>query len=280
MPRCALLRPDIPERAVEPFRKVSPDLKAIADLTGAADVSAALIFGGDGTVHRHLSQLSLRKIPALIVPVGSGNDFAKALGIRNNGIALAAWQRFCATGKNVRTIDLGRIHSVGQEILFCCVAGMGLDADSNARANRMRPWLRSHGGYVIAAIQSIAAGRRAKIHMRSPLVENRSRSWLLAVGNAHRYGGGARIVPQANVDDGLLDVCFVRDMSKFKLLCVLPTVFWGGHLRLKEVSYYRVAVLEVDSDPELQIYADGEPVCETPAKFSVLPQALKVIVPL
>jgi diacylglycerol kinase (ATP) len=249
-------------------------------LAETGDASAALIFGGDGTVNRHLGELSRRRIPTLVVPVGSGNDFARALGIKNQRSALRAWNAFSCGAANVRAIDLGVIRSGGQPILFCCVAGMGVDADSNARANRMPAWLRSHGGYVLAAVESIVAGRSARIDMRSAAVEIDQACWLLAVGNAHSYGGGARIVPQASLDDGLLDVCIVKKMSKLKLLSVLPSVFWGGHLRLKEVSYYRVPALEVEADPRLEIYADGEPAGRTPAAFSVLPQALNVIIPV
>ena len=76
-----------------------------------ADWDAALIFGGDGTVHRHLPQLHATRIPVLVVPCGSGNDFAKALGIRSVEIALRAWQQFCADGNNVREIDLGVVRA-------------------------------------------------------------------------------------------------------------------------------------------------------------------------
>ena len=88
-----------------------------------------------------------------------------------------------------------------------------------------------------------------------------------------------KIAPEARLDDGLLDVCLVAKMSKLKLLCALPTVFWGGHVNLKEVDYFRSAGVRLESDPALAIYADGEPVCRTPAEFRVIGRALKVIIP-
>jgi diacylglycerol kinase (ATP) len=78
----------------------------------------------------------------------------------------------------------------------------------------------------------------------------------------------------------MLDVCVVRQMSKLKLLFALPSVFWGGHTRLKEVSYFRSEKVRLECDPELEIYADGEPVCRTPASVTLLPRALRVIVPV
>jgi len=159
MKAVALLHPDTPERAVRPFQEICPELRVIAGLYAAEDVSAALIFGGDGTIHRYLPELHRYKIPGLVVPCGSGNDFAKALGIRNVKIAFAAWKHFCRSGDNIRAVDLGVIRTRDKEILFCCVAGGGLDAKSNALANRMPAWLRARGGYVLAALRSLATGQ-------------------------------------------------------------------------------------------------------------------------
>jgi diacylglycerol kinase (ATP) len=287
MTAVALLHPDVSPKAVKPFQKISPELQIKPDLRCAENLQAAVIFGGDGTVHRYLPELHKCKLPVLVVPAGSGNDFAKALGIRNAHVALRAWRDFCAGKKNVKHIDLGLIRSHNEETLFCCVAGAGLDAATNARANRMPVWLRSRGGYLLAALWSLAVGRTAAISVRSqetvPPDTNLSSSaqpaWLVAVGNAHRYGSGLKIVPEARLDDGLLDVCLVAEMSKFKLLCALPTVFWGGHVGLKQVQYFRTARVLLEANPGLEIYADGEPVCRTPAEFSIIGGALNVIVP-
>src|SRR5580765_4313717 len=142
MTAIALLHPDVPPKVVDRFRSSGVEIKIQDNLEQPENLSAALIFGGDGTVHRNLPQLHQQKIPTLVVPAGSGNDFAKALEIRSVEIALRAWQRFCADGSNVREIDLGVIHAGGEEILFCCVAGVGMDAEANARANRMPQWLK------------------------------------------------------------------------------------------------------------------------------------------
>src|SRR5512146_1808979 len=122
MTAVALLHPSLSPRVVRPFQRITPDLLIRQDLENTDTLHAALIFGGDGTVHRHLPELHKHKIPALVVPAGSGNDFAKALGILNRHAALEAWKRFCSGGDNVTQIDLGTIRSEGQETLFCCVA--------------------------------------------------------------------------------------------------------------------------------------------------------------
>ena len=86
----ALLHPKVPRQAIEPFRRISPNVTFRENLELSSDLEAVLIFGGDGTVHRHLSGFHRHKVPVLIVPKGSGNDFAKALGITSEAVALRA----------------------------------------------------------------------------------------------------------------------------------------------------------------------------------------------
>jgi diacylglycerol kinase (ATP) len=282
----ALLHPDVSSNVVDRFRTSGVEIRIQDNLEGSPNLSAALIFGGDGTVHRHLPQLHQQKIPTLVVPAGSGNDFAKALEIRNVEIALRAWQRFCSDGNNVREIDLGVIHPCNRTankanggILFCCVAGVGMDAEANARSNRMPQWLKSHGGYMLAALQSLVAFKPVEMSVKTPQRDIRRPAFFIAVGNAHRYGGGMKVTPRALPDDGLLDICVVSKLNKLKLLCWVPTIFFGGHLRLKQVEYFQAELVRIETERELQLYADGDFACKTPVEIGVLRRALRVIVP-
>ena len=279
MTAAALLHPDVSPKVVDRFRRSGVDIKILDGLETAEHFSAALIFGGDGTVHRHLAQLHQQKIPMLVVPTGSGNDFAKALGIRSMEIAVQAWQQFCADGKNVRDIDLGVIRANGQETLFCCVAGIGMDAEANARANRMPRWLKSRGGYVLAALQSLIAFKAAEMNITAEGRELRRSAFFVAIGNALSYGGGMKVTPQATLDDGLLDICIVSKMNKLKLLGWVPTIFFGEHLRLKEVEYFQTAQLRIDSQRRLDVYADGEFAGQTAVEIGLIRRGLRVIGP-
>jgi diacylglycerol kinase (ATP) len=275
----ALLHSDVSPRIVDRFRSSGVEIRIQDSLQNCATLSAALIFGGDGTVHRHLPQLHEQKIPMLVVPAGSGNDFAKAMGIRSVEIALRAWQQFCADGSNVREIDLGIIRASGQEILFCCVAGVGMDAEANARANRMPQWLKGRGGYVLAALQSLIAFKPVEMSVKTAQKEIQRSAFFVAVGNAHRYGGGMKVTPRALPDDGLLDICMVSKLNKLKLLCWVPTIFFGGHLRLKQVEYFQAEQVRIETERELELYADGDFACKTPVEIGVVRRALRVIVP-
>src|SRR5258708_17095042 len=122
-------------------------------MSAAERADIILLFGGDGTIHRHLSQLVKIGLPVLVVPVGSGNDFARALGLRRVRDALAAWRRFCACRANVRTIDLGVITPLAvagrapaphEAPYFRSVAGVGVDGEVARRANVLPRWPRGH----------------------------------------------------------------------------------------------------------------------------------------
>src|SRR5271154_2128625 len=146
-------------------------LIGLPSVNDKADV--ILLFGGDGTIHRHLSQIVKLGLPVLIVPAGSGNDFARGLGLRHLRDSLAAWQRFCAGQDNVRAIDLGVINplevagespapheSARESVLgiqrhFCSVAGVGIDSEVARRANALPRWLRGHGGYALSLAPAI-----------------------------------------------------------------------------------------------------------------------------
>lgn len=277
----------------------------------AADdaVDVILLFGGDGTIHRHLGQLVRLGLPVLVVPAGSGNDFARALGMRRTRDSLQAWQKFLSTAQNIHKIDLGVItplerdqnaaDSARQAALtsryFCCVAGLGLDGEVARRANHLPRWLRGRGGYVLALLPTIFqfAALRLKILSADAAPGNRDGAklperWrarsdqptmLAAFANAPLYGGGMKIAPGAKMDDGLLDVCVVKEVDPFKLFCLFPTVYGGRHLRMREVEYFREALVRVETERPLDVYADGEFVCQTPVEFSVEPSALQVVIP-
>jgi diacylglycerol kinase (ATP) len=271
-------------------------------LPSAADqADIVMLFGGDGTIHRHLNELVQLDLPLLIVPAGSGNDFARALGLRRVGDSLAAWRRFVAAQDNVRDIDLGVItplaaadNSVasdaaryalpGARNYFCSVAGIGLDAEVSRRANHLPRWLRGHGGYVLSLAPALFHFAPFPMKIFTATVDggwtlrNDRPTTLAAFANSSTYGGGMRIAPQARKDDGLLDACVIGGVNAFKLVCMFPTVYFGRHLRVREVGYFQGSHMRVETEQPFDIYADGEFVCRTPAEISVRPKALKVIV--
>jgi diacylglycerol kinase (ATP) len=280
---------------LEPFqtdKNASEEIDWRIGLPAAADqVDVILLFGGDGTIHRHLHQLVKLGAPVLVVPAGSGNDFARALGLRSVRDSLAAWIRFCADRDHIQSIDLGIIRPVDTAggvpapHYFCSVAGVGLDAEVARRANALPRWLRGHGGYALTLAPALF--RFAPFPMKI-LTAEQSGDWttrsdqptlLAAFANTAVYGGGMKIAPHARMDDGQLDVCVIGGVSPFKLACMFPTVYFGRHLKIREVEYFQAAQLRVETERPLDVYADGEFVCRTPVEVTVQRGALKVLTP-
>jgi diacylglycerol kinase (ATP) len=283
------------ERDLKVFQKDCAAEWRIGLPANSPEADAILIFGGDGTLHRHLSRLVELGLPVLVVPCGSGNDFARALELRSRRRALRAWRDFSKSPRNVRQIDLGVITPLGdltidaiqsRQRYFCCVGGVGLDSEVARRANRLPRWLRAHGGYVLCVLGALAGFAPFRMTLSLPdavdshaAVTRRDQSTILAAfANAPAYGGGMKIAPTARLEDGKLDLCVVRDSDKFKLFCLFPTVYFGRHLNLKEVDSFRAPRLQIETDRPLDVYADGEYVCQTPIEVRVAPKALRVIV--
>ena len=277
--------PGLPPRRLQLFQSARltwlPNHPAKAD-----DVDAILLFGGDGTIHRHLAQLVDLQRPLLIVPCGSGNDFARALGLRKVSGALAAWQAFLSGNGTVRPIDLGVIRQASLPAgaapaphYFCTIAGIGLDGEVARRANRLPRWLRARGGYVLSLLPALYAVAPAPVRIEAQGIVRNARIFLAAFANASAYGGGMKIAPQAQLDDGKLDVCIVRQLSKLKLLTLFPSVYFGRHLDMADVEYFQTPSLTADGETPLEVYADGEFVCRTPVEVGVVKNALPMILP-
>jgi len=269
---------------LEPFQAGSPTKWLQGLPASSSDADAILIFGGDGTIHRHLPALMRLQIPVLIVPAGSGNDFARALNLRSIRDSVRVWRTFEAGKLSASPIDLGIIvpfASPERTFYFCCVASCGLDAAAARRANEMPRWLRGHGGYALALLPLLlkltAFSMRLTEINGEDHIEGEKLTLLAAFANTQFYGDGMRIAPNADLTDGQLDICRIQKLSPVKLLSMFPTVYFGKHLRLPEVDYSRAQRVHVQTDMPLDIYADGEFVCQTPAEISIAADALRVI---
>ncbi|MFI9495987.1 diacylglycerol kinase [Streptomyces halstedii] len=239
----------------------------------AGGTGALIAVGGDGMMSLALQAVAGTSTPLGAVAVGTGNDFARALGLPVRDPAAAG--RLCAealkTG-TVREIDLGR----AGERWFGSVLASGLDSRVNDRGNRMR-WIGGRFKYDVALLAELAALRPFAYRVRldgGPVRE--IEATLIAVGNGTAYGGGMRICADAVMDDGLFDVTVVGACSRTTLLRVFPRVYKGTHLDHPVVSVHRVSSIELAA-AGVTAYADGEPLGPLPLAATCVPRAVRVL---
>ncbi len=240
-------------------------------------VERVLSVGGDGTVHDVANGLLSRgstPIPPLgVVPVGTGNDFAKMIGTARLGPAAAIGA--LAAGAT-RPFDVGRVWGE----YFVNSLGVGLDADVARRVNQYKHWPGSLG-YVVAALQAVLHRRAQRLR-----IDVDDRSWsepttVLEIGVGPCAGGVFYLVPDARPDDGLLDVCAVGAFGWRFLLTKAPLVLTGRHTTLTEVRMARGSLVRVTSEEgPLTAHLDGElrGSGQTSLEATVVPGALPVLV--
>jgi len=237
-------------------------------------VDAVIIAGGDGSVHQAVQVLANTKVPLGIIPCGRGNDLARALGLPYSP-ELAA--DVIAEG-NLRRIDLGLISAANltEPHFYCGIVTCGFDSDVAEFAYRHRSIPGGWIGYLGAALVLLAKFQFQQVRVQGDDFEFQGSVLLVATANCPSYGGGLWIAPTAQIDDGLLHVCIIRQTSKLRILLLLPTVFTGRHISEPEVSLHAIKQIRLASEKPLPLFADGEPMGNTPAEIQIVPQALLV----
>jgi diacylglycerol kinase (ATP) len=246
--------------------------KALAD-----GVEALVVVGGDGVVHLGANLVAGTSIPLGIVPAGTGNDIARALGLSIDDVAVAG---SAVLAGSVRTIDAARQVSDDSSDgagWFVGVLGAGFDAKVNERANGWR-WPKGPRKYDLAIARELPVFKPLPYELELDGTTVTANAMLVAVGNGPSYGGGMLVCPDAELDDGLLDVMIVDKISKLEFLKVYPKVYTGAHKDHPAVSIHRAKRVRL-STPGIVAYADGERYAALPLTVEVVPGALKVLAP-
>jgi diacylglycerol kinase (ATP) len=243
----------------------------LAQTAVARECGGLVVCGGDGIVHTALQAVAGTPLSLGIIPAGSGNDFARALGLPlSDGAAAAA----VVVAGNDRAIDLGRANGRW----FGTVLAAGFDSRVNDRMNRMR-WPRGQSRYHVAIVRELASFRPIPFVLDIDGSRHEIEGMLVAVGNGSTYGGGMRICPRADLTDGLLDVTVVTTISRVKLARLFPSVYSGRHVLRPEVLTFRCKSVTV-SAASVAGYADGEFVTQLPVTCAVVRDAVRLLVPV
>ncbi len=255
-----LVRPDDPVQISEVIRERGPDSARI------------LIGGGDGTMLHSAQALLDAGRPVGLLPMGTANDLARTLGIPAD---LADAAGLIVRGRTQR-IDLGLVN--GRP--YFNVASMGFSANVARHHTGERKRRLKLLSYPVSWLDAQRDTKPFRIHMTDRDGKTKStRTTLFAIGNGVFYGGGMRIVEDAAIDDGNLDVFYVRPLGPLGMLKVLPLLRFGAIRHKRDIRTHRVHWLKVEAEPEQQINVDGELVESTPAVFDILPRALEFHVP-
>ncbi|MFM7499168.1 MAG: diacylglycerol/lipid kinase family protein [Actinomycetota bacterium] len=233
------------------------------------DFQRLLVIGGDGMMHHVLNAVAdingLSEIPLGLIPAGTGNDFARALGLELKR-PIKNIDRFFS--QNPSSVDIGVVN--GRR--FGAICSTGFDSLVNERANRMS-WPKGKRKYDLAMVQELP-----RFKPRTYLVDVDGESFetqamLIAVGNGSSYGGGMKVCPDASIYDGLLDVMILHPVPKGEFLRIFPKVYSGTHISHPQVEIIRGKMIRVVGDAIT--YADGERISPTPVEITVEHGALK-----
>ena len=251
------------------------------ELVAAFDgtVETIVAVGGDGTINEIINAAAGKDIVLGVIPSGTGNDFARLLGLRDSeaGVASIAARTERLLDTALIRIETGSGRSIHRR--FINTMGIGFDAAVAYRVSR-----KAFGAGVLPYLFAVFQELRSFSSVRASLTadgDTRDTTLFLAtVGNGTTSGGGFILSPLAVPDDGILDLCLVRDVGILRVLSVLPKTFRGAHLDAPEVLYVRSKEFGIRLSSPMPVHADGELIAEDALALSVSvdPASARVLV--
>lgn len=233
-----------------------------------------VVVGGDGMVSLGVNIVARTGVPLGIVAAGTGNDLARALGLPHDDPDAAIDALVEALARPPQSIDLGLVRHGELSTWFACVLSAGFDAVVNERANRMtRP--RGPSRYTLALLRELATFRPLRYRITLDGAVREQAAMLVSVANTPSLGGGMRIVPHADLSDGVLDVFIVHPLSRIGMLSVFPRVFAGEHVNHPAVEFAEARRVRIEGDG-IVAYADGERLGALPVEVEAVQGALSV----
>ncbi|MCX8155104.1 MAG: diacylglycerol kinase family lipid kinase [Verrucomicrobiae bacterium] len=240
----------------------------------AAGCDAVVVCGGDGTLQEAATALAGTPVPLGILPRGRCNDFARALGLIRHDAPERLAQIIMAG--RTRAVDLG---CVGARV-FLTVATLGFDSEASRFVETRRLWLRGTAAYLYAVLRVLSYYNFPVVRLRGDFGQYEGRILLVATANSPSYGGAMMIAPGAVPDDGRFHLTLVEQVSRLTVVRMLPRVMQGTHLTHPRVRVLTSSWVEYETpSAPLWVCADGESLCQTPCRFEVRPQALRVLTP-
>jgi diacylglycerol kinase (ATP) len=210
-----------------------------------------------------------------VLPAGTGQDFGRTFGIParlDDAVRVAL-------GGRTRAVDLGRVRYAGGERWFANVGSVGMSGAVARRANGMSKALGGRATFYYALTREFIAWHNTEVDVTFAGGERRGKMHDVIVANGCWHAGGMKLAPDAAPDDGLFDIVLVGDVTKLDFATTSPKLYSGGHVGHPRIEVVRSAWVDVDGAEPLPVELEGEPVGTTPARFEIVPRALRVRVP-
>lgn len=234
---------------------------------GAAVLAGA---GGDGTFCEVIQASAPARIPSLVIPLGTGNDLVRTLGIQGLDHSLSLLR----TGRVVWA-DAGALEGR----LFANILSCGFDGEVAELINTRFKWLRGTPAYVAAVFSALASFKPVQIRLTTDEEVIEKKIMLCAIANAQTYGGGMKVAPEASVTDGLLDIILLEEVTAVEFLRQFPKVFSGSHLSHPAISVRRTSRVLLEAERPLPMGIDGDVIKRQQVEVTVIPSHLPLIVP-
>ncbi len=253
-------------------------------LTAGDEHQNIVVLGGDGTINEVLTGIrDYSKVTFGYIPAGSSNDFARDLRLLTSPEDM-----ICSilNPKEFIRLDIGRLEYGNTTRNFGVSMGIGYDAAicHEALASRIKYYLNKvRLGKLIYVIIALKQLLKTKCHSCDIILDDTQKlhfdHYLFVTAMVHKYeGGGFMFCPKADPSDGLLDICAVNNIGKFKVLCMLPTAYKGNHIRFKGIHIYQAKKVRIVTNAASAVHADGESCkLQTEVTVSIEPQQLKMI---
>lgn len=238
----------------------------------AGQFECIVAVGGDGTVNEVVNGIVGCQVKFGIIPIGSGNDFVKAIHIP---LKLEA-ALDTLTALNTRWVDVGRAGSV----YFQNGLGIGFDAWVVQESFKVKR-LRGNAIYLYSVIKTIYGYQAPYMQLRYDDIKRQEKIFMITVGNGTSLGGGFKLTPFALLDDGLLDLTIIQDLKKWEIYQNLASVYFGKHTRMPQVTTARTKTVKIDCDQGFAAHVDGELLSLNikTLEVTIVPKALEIVVP-
>jgi len=262
MPSCEVRFTEAPGHAIE----IARDLLR-------QDFNRLIAAGGDGTINEVVNgfmQERASEAELAILPLGTGGDFQRTMGIRNVTHALEVLK----TGVP-HHIDVGKAGAR----YFINLVSFGMGGEVAARSGNILSPLGGGPAFLYATLAAFLTYHAKLVTLTLDGISLTARVTNIAVGNGRYHGGGMHVCPQAKLDDGLLEVTIIDDLGMLQLIRDLPVLYSDNLYKHPKAHHYRSKHIQAESAEPTRIEIDGEPLGTLPLEITILPQSLKLLMP-